>query len=513
VLVTTEAVADDPDFQRAQAQGRAVPMFVATVRRDGRCRLWERNRRGRRLIREARLDLDLLLPKPPGAQAPVVPPDWPHDLPAILAVKPFPLRLSQNIEPQRMVRVEGHGVLGVTRDRRLLLWARRGRGAHQIADDAPPGELRAAHRVGRDEVLAVVGCLDAGRLHLLRIDLRQFQWDQQRLEIDQDTRAVCFHREMLFAISRGRVQVIETQRAETVQRMGLPSTVVWHRDRFFRDNDSFRWYALSHDGRTAHLEPLMDQRHPGPRLAALLEREGADGPIGVTAAGHLFFTARGQLRKLRHGLNAPVVVQAISRDGRRLVLADTRQPAHLAPRSVVVDTTTLSDHSSRGDPALLAEWALRDYVRPVTLRHRFTHLQIRSDRTLVLVSRKQRCLAITYCEATHRIRLVPDEDSSSFAGPRKSFRPVDAPSGVGYRLSVVTWADGSRAYLDSRGLLHLKSADRSVPETTIVLYDDELSGWCSNGSSWGRPYFIGNGGSSTGHAFQTVIRPFAERLP
>ncbi len=55
------------------------------------------------------------------------------------------------------------------------------------------------------------------------------------------------------------------------------------------------------------------------------------------------------------------------------------------------------------------------------------------------------------------------------------------------------WEDGSEAVMDSRGFLHLKSSDKSIPEITIVLIvgkNRPLTCWASDGTSCGNHYFI-----------------------
>ncbi|MCX6316990.1 MAG: hypothetical protein NTW29_06850 [Bacteroidetes bacterium] len=53
------------------------------------------------------------------------------------------------------------------------------------------------------------------------------------------------------------------------------------------------------------------------------------------------------------------------------------------------------------------------------------------------------------------------------------------------------WKDGSRAVIDSRGLLHLRSADSTIPEVTLVLIlAASVAGWASDGNKTGNPYFF-----------------------
>jgi hypothetical protein len=84
----------------------------------------------------------------------------------------------------------------------------------------------------------------------------------------------------------------------------------------------------------------------------------------------------------------------------------------------------------------------------------------------------------------------PTETASQWDRLRVGFRPVRtrAPFDRTIRLSVAQFADGSRIYLDSRGLLHLVSAARDLPEVTLVLSgrnEAEPSGWHSHYGGFG----------------------------
>ena len=94
VIVTSEDVAADHDFQQSLAALELPSVLLATVSREGRFRLVSQGRRGSKLLREATLDLDKLLARPARRQAPLIDPAVPAGLPAILSVRPFPLLLS-----------------------------------------------------------------------------------------------------------------------------------------------------------------------------------------------------------------------------------------------------------------------------------------------------------------------------------------------------------------------------------------------------------------------------------
>jgi hypothetical protein len=61
---------------------------------------------------------------------------------------------------------------------------------------------------------------------------------------------------------------------------------------------------------------------------------------------------------------------------------------------------------------------------------------------------------------------------------------------VNYKLSKFTWENGCEAFLDSRGLLHLRAPN--LPEVTILLIlNRSIACWASDGATCGTEYFIG----------------------
>lgn len=80
-----------------------------------------------------------------------------------------------------------------------------------------------------------------------------------------------------------------------------------------------------------------------------------------------------------------------------------------------------------------------------------------------------------------------------FDDPRLGGRFEEVPSpSRGYSLARADWKEGSQAWLDSRGLLHLKSSCKELPEITLVLKDGPVSAWLSDGRYAGERYFTGD---------------------
>jgi hypothetical protein len=74
---------------------------------------------------------------------------------------------------------------------------------------------------------------------------------------------------------------------------------------------------------------------------------------------------------------------------------------------------------------------------------------------------------------------------------KDDFEVKALPSNQQIKFYKVEWADGSVAMLDSRGFLHLKSSDTSIPEMTIVLVAGKLcTCWSADGFYTGNPYFM-----------------------
>jgi hypothetical protein len=85
------------------------------------------------------------------------------------------------------------------------------------------------------------------------------------------------------------------------------------------------------------------------------------------------------------------------------------------------------------------------------------------------------------------------------------------------KLTKWMWKDGSQAMVDSRGFLHLRSADTTIPEVTIVLVLGKPSAcWAADGKVCGSFYFTGADASesmSVALFYKTYIQRFIDQLP
>lgn len=90
-----------------------------------------------------------------------------------------------------------------------------------------------------------------------------------------------------------------------------------------------------------------------------------------------------------------------------------------------------------------------------------------------------------------------------------AYTAIDNPQ---VQLFPFHWSHGIRAYADTRGLLHLESANAEIPSVTIVLtIDAPVACWSSDGHVCGNPYFIRDK-NSTGLHVQAFYDKYIKRF-
>lgn len=84
------------------------------------------------------------------------------------------------------------------------------------------------------------------------------------------------------------------------------------------------------------------------------------------------------------------------------------------------------------------------------------------------------------------------------------------------KFTKYRWTDGSELILDSRGLLHLKSSDKNIPEITIITITNvPVACWSADGKVSGSRYFINDDGGTVmpdKYFYDTYIAKFIRRL-
>ena len=145
-----------------------------------------------------------------------------------------------------------------------------------------------------------------------------------------------------------------------------------------------------------------------------------------------------------------------------------------------------------------------------SLRTQFLSIAIHDGEYLSLASRRQPRIDIRLIK--DQVHLIPTS-KAGLQHSKVNFENARFPIPIRFRLKVAKWKDGSEAWLDSRGLLHLKSSDHKIPELTMVLTDDPLAGWLSTGQVWGDPFFLQEGNRVANNSdAMDVIKKFTANI-
>jgi hypothetical protein len=195
-----------------------------------------------------------------------------------------------------------------------------------------------------------------------------------------------------------------------------------------------------------------------------------------------------------------------------VLLAERYDTATASERLVLVDLLSRQCRAVGFQHAGVLEPQLAQFARPRPLRTKFTGITVDAQQRLALAGRRSQHWPLLLDRPTGRIifpRLPQTEHSS------RSVLPFVTASNVlsGMALQMAQWSDGSLAWLDPRGLLHLRSSWPDVPQCTIVLGERETAGWIADGRTWGARYFLGDEPTSSAEEAYEVLRYFAERLP
>jgi hypothetical protein len=493
VIVTGEEVAADHDFQRSLAAVELPSLLLATVSREGRFRLVSQGRRGRKLLREATLDLEKLLARPSRRQTQLIDPTAAAGLPAILTVRPFPLLLSyQPFDPARAWKAPWDGVLSISKDRCLLHWQSANRGARLVSDCAPAGAIHWTGSAVEGAVsLAVIGMLQQGALWLLRVNSASDTCQSFALDLqDGRPQAVCGHGGVIFVIYPDRADVFETVGGTKIGSTSFTKgskSLSWRRERFFSETSQpFRWFALSYNGFEAVFEHLPCVH--AEKVLAFVDVPDVEGPIGIMDDGSIFHVGNERSTPVNHGLVGRVRVAAVSRWDGAVVISDIHG---LNFREVSLCHRRVGHvHGNPQDWLKNHCFDASKIVRTQPVRNRFSKIFVTDAQgRLGLVCRRSE--SVISLAANQQMVMQTRRSESPDKRFVATFRPAPAPPGAGYSLQVARWKDGSTAWLDSRGMLHLKSSDRSLPEVTLLLRDGYLAGWTSAGWTFGMNYFAG----------------------
>lgn len=525
LLVTAVETLDDAGLQRILSDLALPRLFLAAVDRDGTFQLWCRTLRGRRLLREARFDLESIL-------APRVSPRTllksELSIPLPEAVGPtFPLRLPHRVDEENSWRRDATTLYALTRDGRLMMWDARERGAIQLATGLPRGHLLWADDDNPAGVVRfVVRRGSSWNLVLLTVRLDEGVVVERTLEWDGVVASAFRSGDCLVVHRHGfsRIVAYDLATGARVDAEELPiSFEVGRRFRFTGSEPRLAAISVQNQKLRVDAVPIPESvREAGElkvppqaiiRPRAFFEQRGHDGPFLITSGGEFVCLVHGTRRPLSTGLRSLVEVLDTDRNGERALIHAREGSASdmagaLGRGRFVVNVETGHRTSVANWIKSIAQWDALQLTSQRLVRSKFTAVAPVAGPTLLLISRTGQGWRISLENGK---MLLLRWSPAQYTGVR-GFREVRSPRD-GFFQREFTSSLGDRVIVDGRGVLHLASAVSKVPSALVALAPEQLAGCCSDGRTWGDPYFLkGEPTASPEQIFFDVIQPFARRL-
>jgi hypothetical protein len=474
VLITHRDALADAEFRRSLADNPAAPGFVATVDRDGRFELHALPLSHRPAVCEADLDLTTVFTE--NAAVPPIKVEVDPDLPAIFGITPFPFLLPVAGSVDFWIKGEDGCVYAVTNDQRLLQFKDAKTGARVLAN-MPPGKT-----LWMDWVDGIVHIVKAGAsqrpTRLLSLSLPYGQLRVTDLVSGPEVSAVHRYGEAIVLIRGHDIRAHALGDGRQLGHAMNPHP--WANGRYFRGEKHF--YFAVWDGERAKFEPVTTPYSPSV-IAQIFDRQGLDaGPWVVHRGGRVFSLSTDSKVDLpmpqgrKYGINEV----RVSRDGNRVFFSleqsDWRRIKDLESGEVI--ELSKSGWLDMNSPPPLPQWNMYRVIEAIgwTLG------------TLALRGRKGRWRVFSHGQ-DGKFKIVDAPTPTLVIKNRESFKEPRQIN-FGCTLSTAIYSNGSKIFLDSRGLLHFKSSDRNLPEVSLVLADGEVAGWTSDGHACGPQFFF-----------------------
>ena len=509
ILVTHEDVLHDPDFSTRVSVLGDHGFHAATVASDGTYRLRAFSLAGRKMLGEARLDLKDIAPDPAGRpDAGLIDAKVNPDLPVFHSLEPSPL--PQPVPPVGTVACSvfdaKYGMVLLTKDGRLLhRGAGKTGGMTELTARVPDGQARWLSTIVDGRACLVVDAERRGKIHLRRIDLNTGQClGLPDLDAGGEPVRGIFRVGDALALALDGEVVVADMAGSSRPVVATTPGLTWQSGRYFRGTDD--WYAMAFDGTRVRFEPL--RRRDPEEFVLVFDRQGLDGPWVVTRRGHVVSLVDGSKVPLPRAA-ACNFATPVSADGHRIRVRGPHGHgrmyeyiADVRTGNLIIDASVPDGWETLGDASLQVR---RNVAR-------LYGVDVTESGDLQIVSGRHRCSGLRI-EVANDVIVLRSRDYMPRTALFRSFKSVEGPTGTRFSVRMAAWADGSRAYVDSRGLLHLASGDPQIPECTLLLVDHgQTAGWASNGELHGPDRLLGDRISTPAPAFFKHIRRFAGRL-
>jgi len=501
ILITHADVLQDPEFRACLAATGIDQGFIARVDTSGRFELHMLPLASRPPICSAVLDAKSIFHSP--IRIPFVPESGSgSDLPIAFQVSPFPLLLPIHGRVLDWCRAPDQSVVALIEDGCLVRYVNPTRGAGLLATNilrnapeetssvVPPVTLQ-----GRSRTVAWMEA-DAQTVYLVTTGprycpavLTQVPLDgspSKHLELDHGPLVLGAHRQndVLLIFRSHEIRAYSLENGHFLNRIVNPHA--WNHGRYLIGDRKLHF--ASWDGTRIRIETL------GPILIGsesnihtAFDRTGHEGPWYVLENGRIIPSSDTPSEERSLGPDcAPehMAFLRVSHDGQQITYQywedDEFHVLDLETGSQRTESRPDRPHDPIQPPHSPPRKILMTGLLEIG-RHPRGIAILDSNRTW-------KCIVLG---ADHELTVepIPSEDPRQPEAIR-SFAQITPRPDLGCDFSVAEWSSGSRAFLDSRGFLHLKSHLPGHPEVTLALdEEDRVAGWTSEGTFSGPPFF------------------------
>ena len=436
-----------------------------------------------------------------------------EDLPDILRRSEFPLRLSHQLRRSR-VFAWGNDFVALSDDGRMLIWSANGLGAKQICDDLPRRAKTEPHLLSRDESairFLVHGestelvTLSRPGMHVTRVQLA---------DVSPGVTDACSIGSTIFVFglvdNHPHVVAYDEMTGRKLSSSFLSKTVKRHA-RCITSNK--HWGVLSVVGNSIVGEELPK---PVAKAKDVIELEGGQY-LYINSAGQLFDSQDPTRFQLFRNLHKEATRLFGYLPGSRLVgVAFGEKKLFLDLHSGRAQGCDYAWSGGEDFELMLAQKSLSRR----TPRWKFRRIGIDSNAGTLVLQSASGSYCLIHCLGSKQRMELKSMPSLTTRCSLFDFEDCAGPAAVGYRLQVATIAGIGAAWLDSRGLLHLKSNNSACPQICFAMQEGALSGWLSTGEVFGDDYYIGRPDESATckritpqMAWESAVKPFIGVAP
>jgi hypothetical protein len=512
LLIVSRNTHLDPDFRKCLIDFPS-PFLLARIDKDGLVELLQCTRAGEDVFHRQRMVLPvkkLLSAKEPS-----------DELPLLLRQTPCPLRFSSDLSVRWAYLSEGPTLWTMTHNHRLMCFDTAGVGAIEIT--SLPGEILACSAT--TNILLVVAepipgtqqvrhllfrASRFGDVCVIKLDTSvggsqsvRFEFDEQLLRIGREI--------TIFDIESGKILAMEPEPLGMRRHLGGRFFYADHRVwALMYNNDKVTWHQLNE----TRFEPsfAVQGAHGYPLVYSkdFSKVQVLDGDNNEPLATGAYIDSDEQPKLLLRNLADLSVIIEFERINKSLTSGSTVARRDQLRHWFKLDYRKISEVNN----TYAAVWYALDnrtqkLVTSQSVRNRMQGIAV-VDGFVVLFRNSSLGFAFEIADSPRRIVLRQFKSTSKFSVVNfdREFKVENSPFRHQWTLKNAVLPQGD-AWLDSRGLLHLRARDGS--ELSLVLHDNHVSGWHSNGSVFGTQYFINRPETPVPASVEAWLKGFANQ--